>query len=40
MEREKNEKLKIWEKNRPAREGCLKKLCETDIPQSKVKIDK
>lgn len=31
MDREKNKKLKLWEKNRPIREGCLRKLCETDI---------
>lgn len=30
-EREKNKKLKIWEKDRPEREGCLRKICETDI---------
>jgi len=30
-EREQNKKLKLWEKNRPVREGCLRKLCETDI---------
>ena len=31
LEREQNKKLKLWEKNRPVREGCLRKLCETDI---------
>jgi hypothetical protein len=31
IEREKNKQLKIWEKNRPTREGCLRKICETDI---------
>ncbi len=31
LEREQNKKLKLWEKNRPIREGCLRKLCETDI---------
>jgi len=31
QEREQNKKLKLWEKNRPVREGCLRKLCETDI---------
>ena len=31
LEREKNKQLKIWEKNRPTREGCLRKICETDI---------
>ena len=31
IEREKNKQLRIWEKNRPTREGCLRKICETDI---------
>ena len=31
IEREKNKRLKIWEKSRPSREGCLRKICETDI---------
>ena len=31
IEREKNKQLKIWEKNRPTREGCLRKITETDI---------
>jgi len=31
MEREQNKQLKIWEKNRPIREGCLRRICETDI---------
>lgn len=31
QERENNRQLRIWEKNRPIREGCLKKLRETDI---------
>lgn len=29
MEREANKKKKIYEKNRPTREGCLRKLCDT-----------
>ena len=33
-ERESNKNKKIWEKNRPVREGCLRKLCETDIEPS------
>lgn len=33
-----NRKLKIWEKNRPIREGCLKKLKETDIQPSGIAI--
>jgi hypothetical protein len=31
LEREKNKSLKIWEKNRPMREGCLRKIGESDI---------
>jgi hypothetical protein len=38
-ERETNHKLKIWEKNRPAREGCLRKICETDIEPSALAIN-
>ena len=38
LEREKNKKLKLWEKNRPIREGCLRKLCETDIQPSGIAI--
>lgn len=38
MDREQNMGLKIWEKNKPTREGCLKKLCETGVGQSQVKI--
>ena len=34
-----NKKLKIWEKNRPAREGCLRKLCETDIEPAALAIN-
>jgi len=30
---------KIWEKNRPTREGCLKKLCEEQINPSDVKVN-
>ncbi len=37
-EREQNKKLKLWEKNRPVREGCLRKLCETDIQPSGIAI--
>ena len=39
MERERNKKLKLWEKNRPIREGCLRKLCETDIQPSGIAIN-
>lgn len=38
-EREKNKNLKIWEKNRPTREGCLRKICETDIEPSALAIN-
>lgn len=38
-EREKNKNLKLWEKNRPIREGCLRKLCETDIQPSGIAIN-
>lgn len=31
--------MKIWEKNRPTREGCLRKLCETDIEPSALAIN-
>jgi hypothetical protein len=37
-EKERNKKLKIYEKNRPVREGCLRKLCETDIQPSGIAI--
>ncbi len=39
MEREVNKNKKIWEKNRPVREGCLRKLCETDIEPSQLAIN-
>ncbi len=38
-EREKNKKLKIWEKDRPEREGCLRKICETDIEPTQLAIN-
>ena len=38
-EREHNKNKKIWEKNRPIREGCLRKLCETDIEPSQLAIN-
>ena len=38
-ERLQNKKLKIWEKNRPTREGCLRKLCETDIEPAALAIN-
>lgn len=39
VEREKNKQLKIWEKNRPTREGCLRKICETDIEPTQLAIN-
>jgi len=33
-EKETNKNKRIWEKNRPVREGCLRKLCETEIEPS------
>lgn len=39
IEREKNKQLKIWEKNRPIREGCLRKICETDIEPTQLAIN-
>ena len=39
MEREQNKGLKVWEKNRPTREGCLRKICETDIEPSALAIN-
>lgn len=38
-EREANKCLKIWQKNRPTREGCLRKLTETDIEPSALAIN-
>ena len=38
-ERLANKKLKIWEKNKPARQGCLRKLCETDIEPAALAIN-
>jgi hypothetical protein len=38
-DRERNKNLKIWEKNRPTREGCLRKICETDIEPSALAIN-
>lgn len=37
--REQNKNLKIWQKNRPTREGCLRKLCETDIEPAALAIN-
>ena len=38
-DREKNKGLKIWEKNRPTREGCLRKITETEIEPSALAIN-
>ena len=38
-EKHTNRHKRIWEKNRPAREGCLRKLCETDIEPSALAIN-
>ena len=38
-ERQTNKKLKIWEKNRPTREGCLRRICETDIEPTQLAIN-
>ena len=37
--REKTKRAKIWEKSRPAREGCLKKICEASIEPSSLAIN-
>ena len=39
IEREKNKQLRVWEKNRPTREGCLRKICETDIEPTQLAIN-
>ena len=39
IERESNKNKRIWEKNRPTREGCLRKLCEIDIEPSAIAIN-
>lgn len=39
VDKEANKNKRIWEKNRPAREGCLRKLCETDIEPSALAIN-
>lgn len=38
-ERDRNKSMKIWEKNRPTREGCLRKIGETDIEPSALAIN-
>jgi hypothetical protein len=38
-ERDKNKSMQIWEKNRPTREGCLRKIGETDIEPSALAIN-
>ena len=39
IDREKNKQLRVWEKNRPVREGCLRKICETDIEPTQLAIN-
>ena len=39
VERDANKNKKIWEKNRPIREGCLRKLCETDIEPTQIAVN-
>lgn len=39
VDRERNKSLKVWEKNRPTREGCLRKIGETDIEPSALAIN-
>lgn len=38
-EREQNKNLKIWQKSKPSREGCLRKLTQTDIEPSALAIN-
>lgn len=38
-ERDRNRQLKVWEKNRPTREGCLRRIGETDIEPSSLAIN-
>jgi hypothetical protein len=37
--REEEKHLRVWEKNKPIREGCLRKLCETEIEPSALAIN-
>lgn len=37
-DRKKNSRMKIWEKNKPSREGILRKICDTDIDESEVLV--
>lgn len=39
LDRQKNKKLRIWEKNKPIRTGCLRKICETDIEPTQLAIN-
>ena len=39
IDREKNKQLRVWEKNRPTREGCLRRICETDIEPTQLAIN-
>ena len=38
-QREAESRLRVWEKNRPLREGKLRKLCETDIEPTQLAIN-
>lgn len=38
-ERKRNSKLKIWEKNKPSREGKLRAICDTDIQMADIIIN-
>jgi len=39
IDRENNKNMKIWEKNRPIREGTLKKITESEIDPSPLAIN-
>ena len=39
IQREKNKQMKIWQKNKPIREGTLRKICETDIEPTALAIN-
>lgn len=39
FERVRNQSTKIWDKNRPDREGILRQICETDIEPSALAIN-
>lgn len=39
VQREQNKNQRIWEKNRPIREGCLRKICDTGIEPSPLTVN-